>query len=94
MGNFEWHSNQENLSIGSTIPKESLGVSSTGIVIKEILMSTCLTQGKSWANFDWHTNQENLSVDSTDPDGSLGTSLTGIVIREILASIRLIQRKY
>ena len=91
--NFDWLSNQENLSSDSTDPNESLGTSSTGMVIREILVSTYLTHGKSWVNFDWHSNQENLSTDSTDPDESLGTSLTGMVIKDILVSTRLTQIK-
>ena len=44
--NFDWHSNQENLSSDSTDPDESHGVSSTRIVIREILVSIWLTQTK------------------------------------------------
>ena len=85
--NFDWHSNQENLSSDSTDPDKSLRISSTGMVIRETLVSTCLTQGKSWVNFVWHSNQENLSSDSTDPDEILGISSTGIVRREILGEL-------
>ena len=35
--NFDWNSNQENLSSDSTDPDESLGISSTGIVSRDIL---------------------------------------------------------
>ena len=82
--NFDWHNYQENLSSDSTDPDDSLGTSSTGIVIREILVSIWMIQRKPQVNFDQHSNQENLSSDLTDPDDILGVSSTGIVRREIL----------
>ena len=52
LGVFYWDKNQGDLRVDLTDPDKSLGISSTGMVIREILVSTCLTQGKSWVNFD------------------------------------------